>query len=253
MAMVVAAGSVMQLAANSPMEAVAMQTLAMIFELFEYRTYLQGKTHVDKWMDRAKYASNLVLRRVRGNSAVAPASTAVQSEEAAQTAATASASVGARRDAVKLLTSLVVAMGIMEGAASAMTLGLFLMVPIQPSEVGEEPESTNRLLLLWFITFVFEVMVSEGSLAYLSQKWSRMFGESHFGDVVEVMKSETFSKKNQLVIGIVTICMVTYMHKVMIEALCPTPWNDTGKGLMSFSACCSEDGTPCDQYIDKDW
>ena len=50
------------------------------------------------------------------------------------------------------------------------------------------------------------------------------------------------------VLGIVTISMVTYMQKVMLGELCPTPHKDTGRGLMAFAACCSDeaDGVPCD-------
>ena len=50
-------------------------------------------------------------------------------------------------------------------------------------------------------------------------------------------------------LGIVTVSMITYMHKTMIDYLCPTPDTDTGKGLMSFAACCSNEidgATPCD-------
>ena len=53
----------------------------------------------------------------------------------------------------------------------------------------------------------------------------------------------------RLVIGIVTVGTVVYMHKIMIESLCPTPWEDTGKGLMSLAACCSDEidgAVPCD-------
>eukprot|EP00619_Florenciella_sp_RCC1007_P014898 CAMPEP_0205936446 /NCGR_PEP_ID=MMETSP1325-20131115/41612_1 /ASSEMBLY_ACC=CAM_ASM_000708 /TAXON_ID=236786 /ORGANISM="Florenciella sp., Strain RCC1007" /LENGTH=35 /DNA_ID= /DNA_START= /DNA_END= /DNA_ORIENTATION= len=35
----------------------------------------------------------------------------------------------------------------------------------------------------------------------------------------------------------------------MIDVLCPTPWEDTGRGLMSIAACCSDEvdgATPCD-------
>ena len=73
-------------------------------------------------------------------------------------------------------------MGVMEGSASAMTLGLFLMSPLQPSKVGGEPEDTRTLLLLWFITFVFEIIIPEGVVGYFSQRLSRKHGEHRFGD-----------------------------------------------------------------------
>ena len=73
-------------------------------------------------------------------------------------------------------------MGLMEGSASAMTLGLFLMSPLQPSKVGGEPEDTKTLLSLWFITFVFEVILPEGVIGFMSQRLSRKRGEHHFGD-----------------------------------------------------------------------
>ena len=73
-------------------------------------------------------------------------------------------------------------MGLMEGSASAMTLGLFLMLPLQPSKVGGAPEDAETLLSLWFITFVFEVILPEGAIAFISQRLSRKHGEQQFGD-----------------------------------------------------------------------
>ena len=90
-----------------------------------------------------------------------------------------------------------IAMGVMEGGASAITLGLFLLLPLQPSEVGQPETETNELLLLWFITFVFEVLIPEGLIAYFSQVTSRAQA-GRFGDVVAMLKSEKFSKQNQL-------------------------------------------------------
>ena len=92
----------------------------------------------------------------------------------------------------------VVSMGIMEGAASVITLCLFLMAPLQPSHVGKPPTPVEEILLLWGIIFVFEVVLPEGAIAYISQKLSRERGQNKFGDVVKVLQSDLFSTQNQL-------------------------------------------------------
>ena len=88
-------------------------------------------------------------------------------------------------------------MGIIEGATSVITLCLFLMVPLQPSHVGKPPTPVEELLLLWGITFVFEVVLPEGAIAYISQKLSRERGQNKFGDVIKVLQSDLFSTQNQ--------------------------------------------------------
>jgi len=263
MGLLVAAASVMQLGASSPLEALVMQFFAMVGELFEYATYLQGQTHIEKWTSYANsfqtHVSNATSRvveatgRLGSSAAVAPAPAGANHAEGesptelATTVANTPEEVR-KQERLATLTSLAIAMGVMEGSASGITLGLFLLLPLQPSEVGQPETETNELLLLWFITFVFEVLIPEGLIAYFSQVTSRAQA-GRFGDVVVMLKSEKFSKQNQLVIGIVTVGTVVYMHRIMIESLCPTPWEDTGKGLMSLAACCSDEidgAVPCD-------
>mmetsp|Transcript_25643 Transcript_25643/g.59797 ORF Transcript_25643/g.59797 Transcript_25643/m.59797 type:complete len:564 (+) Transcript_25643:86-1777(+) len=235
MGLVVATSSVMQLAAANPTEALVMQLIVMVGELLEYRTYLRGKTHIQKWIDKARW----LLRQ--GTSTVAPAVAPDAKPEAAEASHV--------RERVHLLSGLAVMMGIMEGSASVMTFALFLMCPINPSKVGAPADKWDALLVLWLISFVFEVIVPEAVLAYFSRLIARVRDAGTYGDVVAVVNSDMFGRENSIVIGMVTICAVSYMYRLMLQVLCPTPFESTGEGLMAFSACCSDEvegAVPCD-------
>ena len=80
---------------------------------------------------------------------------------------------------------------------------------------------------------VFEVIVPEGLIAALSQRWAR---RGRFGNVTEVL--ETFGRQQLLVVAILTICSITMMqYAILRNALCPAPRDaDGGGGLLSFSA-----------------
>ena len=141
------------------------------------------------------------------------------------------------------LTNLAISFGPMEGAASAITAALFLLVPLNPLEVSVEKKPVGLSLALWAVTFLFEVVLPEGVLAYMSQLASR--GNKRIGNVVTALKT-SFGRGNKLVVGFITLACATIMHKTMLARLCPVPNEATGVGLAAFSSCCAEYSVPCD-------
>ena len=78
----------------------------------------------------------------------------------------------------------------------------------------------------------FEVIVPEGAIAILSQRWAQ---RGRFGNVTEVL--DTFDREQLLVIAFVAIGFITTIHCDSVLALCPAPRDaDGGGGLLSFSA-----------------
>ena len=142
------------------------------------------------------------------------------------------------------LTNLAVCFGPVEGASASMTTALFILMPLNPSYTGQEPIQWHRAVILWLISMLFEVVIPEGLIAYVSQVLSIRLGEHRFGNMIEAL-SQNFGYHNMAIITFVTITTVATVQYQLVQSLCPTPHSD-GDGLMAFTACCSHMGTPCD-------
>lgn len=83
---------------------------------------------------------------------------------------------------------------------------------------------------------VFEVIVPEGAIAVLSQRWSQ---RGAFGDATQALGA--FDLQQVLVIALISVTFITSNHWIVLGSLCVAP-NDAdggrGVGLLSFSACC---------------
>ena len=80
---------------------------------------------------------------------------------------------------------------------------------------------------------VFEVIVPEGAIAVLSQRWAR---RGRFGNVTEAL--ENLDRNQTLVVAFVAIGFIMFFHGYFVSAsMCVAPRNADGSGgLLSFSA-----------------
>ena len=126
------------------------------------------------------------------------------------------------------------------------TVALFLFLPLNPSKVEAKPLPMATSLILWVVTFVFEVVLPEGVLAYLSQVASR--GNRRVGNVVTTLRTSfgnlghnystpvhtkntrrrrrrphSPGMTNKLVLGSITIACVIITHKVNAGRPNPVP------------------------------
>ena len=99
------------------------------------------------------------------------------------------------------LTNLAVSFGPVEGASACMATALFILMPLNPSYVGERRIGWFRALILWLIAIMFEVIIPEGLIAYLSQVLSKRYGEHRYGNMITALR-DNFTLHNMAILTV---------------------------------------------------
>merc|ERR1712224_90708 len=95
------------------------------FEVSEYFTYLSGKTQLSRSIGRVQ----VVWGWLRGLTRQVTVSSDGAANEAAQ---------AVRAERVQTMTNVAVMLGIVDGISLIMTTGAYLMLPLNPTVIGEE-------------------------------------------------------------------------------------------------------------------
>lgn len=238
--LVTGAGHLMSFASASLLEAAVMEGMSAAGEVMEYYTYLRGQTHIIKIYNRMGWTidvgkdvvTNKSIQRLTSLTRVAPQDTTTEVNDETPTER---ADRQRKEQRLRNMTKLAVIMGVVEGASSTMTAGLFLLLPLNPSVVGGEPVPWPYVLKVWGIQICFEVFIPEAMVALMSQWWAT---PGRFGDVTHALESFD-NRRHVLVMAFVSIIFISHIHWCSLNRLCVAARGPNGGGgLLSFSACC---------------
>jgi len=147
----------------------------------------------------------------------------------------------------EVLTGVALLLGPIEGVSVTLTASVYFLLPLAPSTTDPaypEPTPPHRVLTLFAIAILFELILPEGLIGYISQVISKR-RDGKYGNMIEAAPT-ALSLTNCVAIGAMTIAAAFNMHYFMVTGLCPRPHEADGAGLLSFAVCCPGNITQCD-------